>query len=645
MIGDLGRNDVRVRREPGRYRVSDAAGALVAQAPCVRVGADVDCQSSAEVALVRVELRAGADRVELLNVHGATQLFGQDGSDALRGGPGADALDGGDGDDDLDGRGGPDTLDGGRGPDALDGGDGPDTLVYPERSVGVRVDLQTGEGGGAPDVVTNLIGVTRRDTLREPGARRRHHRQRHPDRRPPPPTCSTGVAGTDLLSGRAGDDRLDGGQGADVLIGDEGRDTATYADRREPVTVTLDGVANDGAQTDFALDDVRDDVEAVEGGAGDDRLTGSRFANQLDGNGGDDTLDGAGGADDVAGGAGRDSVSYGGRADPVTVSLDGIADDGNALDLFADNLRADVENVTGTFGDDVLRGSDADNTLDGLFGDNRLDGLGGNDTLTASNRGSDVLDGGDGIDTTSYSGTGFDGVTVTLDGLANDGAVAGAGVPPGGEADNALTENVVGSAFADVITGNDDSNRLAGAGGDDILHGGRAGDTLLGGSDRDTLLGEAGVDVLNANDGFPDQVDCGPDPDVANLDLQDSTAGLRGGLLLPATAGCETQNAAPSGQLPNVMLARTTIQVDHRRAPIALRCPRRAKRHCSGSLRLRRPHGTSLGRAHFSIPRGRRAIVTLRLRRDARPGPALIRTRERDATGRPKHTLIPVRLR
>jgi hypothetical protein len=54
VIGDIGRNDVRVRREPGRYRVSDAAGALVAQAPCVRVGADVDCQSSAEVALVRV---------------------------------------------------------------------------------------------------------------------------------------------------------------------------------------------------------------------------------------------------------------------------------------------------------------------------------------------------------------------------------------------------------------------------------------------------------------------------------------------------------------------------------------------------------------------------------------------------------------
>jgi hypothetical protein len=143
VIGEIGRNDLRVRREPGRYRVSDTAGALVARAPCVRVGADVDCQSSAEVALVRVELRAGADRVERLNVHAAAQLFGQDGSDALRGGLGADALDGGD---DLAGRGGQDTLDGRRGPDALDGGDGPDTLVYPDRSAGVRVDLADRRG-------------------------------------------------------------------------------------------------------------------------------------------------------------------------------------------------------------------------------------------------------------------------------------------------------------------------------------------------------------------------------------------------------------------------------------------------------------------------------------------------------------------
>jgi Ca2+-binding RTX toxin-like protein len=389
-----------------------------------------------------------------------------------------------------------------------------------------------------------------------------------------------------------------------------------------------------------------DGPNRLAGGAGGDRIDGGGGADRIEGGDGDDALDGGSGADDVAGGAGVDGTSYGSRSDGVAVSLDGLANDGNAEDLFADNLRADVENVTGTGHDDVLRGSAADNLLDGLFGDNRLEGLGGNDTLTASNRGSDVLDGGDGIDTASYRDTGFDGVTVTLDGRANDGAPAGAaGVPAGGEADNVLTENVTGSEFDDVITGNDESNRLSGGGGDDTLRGAGAGDAILGGPGLDTLLGESGVDVVNANDGVHDQVDCGPDPDVANLDLTDAAGVLRGGGTLPATAGCETQNTAPRGQLPNVRLASATVRIDRRgRARIALRCPRRSKRRCAGALRLQRPHGPSLGRAHFSIPRARRAILMLRLHRGVPPRAAQIITRERDATGRPKLTLAPVRL-
>ena len=64
------------------------------------------------------------------------------------------------------------------------------------------------------------------------------------------------------------------------------------------------------------------------------------------------------------------------------------------------------------------------------------------------------------------------GVTVTLDGVANDGAP--------GEGDNVMTNAVIGSDGADTITGNDAANDLSGRGGDDVLFGGGGADTLRG---------------------------------------------------------------------------------------------------------------------------------------------------------------------
>src|SRR5437773_2191969 len=49
-------------------------------------------------------------------------------------------------------------------------------------------------------------------------------------------------------------------------------------------------------------------------------------------------------------------------------------------------------------------------------------------------------------------------------------------------------ENVIGSAFDDVLTGNALANVLTGGAGNDTLNGGSGADTLIGGSGNDTYV-------------------------------------------------------------------------------------------------------------------------------------------------------------
>ena len=81
-----------------------------------------------------------------------------------------------------------------------------------------------------------------------------------------------GGGGTDTLNGDTGDDVLDGGTGNDTLHGQAGIDLADYSSRITAVTVSIDNAANDGAPAE--LDNVRDTVENVTGGTGNDTLLG-----------------------------------------------------------------------------------------------------------------------------------------------------------------------------------------------------------------------------------------------------------------------------------------------------------------------------------------------------------------------------------
>jgi hypothetical protein len=125
-----------------------------------------------------------------------------------------------------------------------------------------------------------------------------------------------GRAGNDTLNGLAGNDDLDGGPGADTLNGGSGTDAATYGGRTAPVTVTMDGKANDGEGGEG--DNVANDVEAVYGGKAGDTLTGSGRVDTIDGQGGQDTITGGKGVDFLFGGDGNDTIaSRDGKAETV----------------------------------------------------------------------------------------------------------------------------------------------------------------------------------------------------------------------------------------------------------------------------------------------------------------------------------------
>jgi Ca2+-binding RTX toxin-like protein len=197
----------------------------------------------------------------------------------------------------------------------------------------------------------------------------------------------------------------------------------------------------DSSSAGRGVDFIASDVEGVQGGSGKDTLSGNDFLNILKGGPADDYLTGYGGADllmgeagsdllrpgfgldNVYGGSEQDTVTFGERWNPVTVTLDGVGNDGEAGEN--DFVAGDVENVTGGGNNDTLIGDGHANRLVGGAGNDTLDGKGGqpdtlqgeagNDKLDGGPAASyyDVLDGGADTDTVSYASR-TDGVEILL---------------------------------------------------------------------------------------------------------------------------------------------------------------------------------------------------------------------------------------
>ncbi|MEO0849789.1 MAG: calcium-binding protein [Pseudomonadota bacterium] len=169
----------------------------------------------------------------------------------------------------------------------------------------------------------------------------------------------------------------------------------------------------------------------------------------------------------------------------------------DASDLFIQGTIND-DSLVGDFGDDVLLGLEGDDTLNGNAGDDILIGGAGNDFFISD--AIDFIDGGIGTDTISFANA-FSGIFIDLDinsppgsGASQVGAILSAPPAAGGSPLFAIldVENVIGTAFDDVIFGNQEINELSGGAGNDVFHSFGGADTVDGGEGIDTVLFSAG---------------------------------------------------------------------------------------------------------------------------------------------------------
>jgi Ca2+-binding RTX toxin-like protein len=303
-------------------------------------------------------IEASDDLIEGLNgndyifgLEGNDYLYGNTGNDTLRGDNGNDYLDGGEDADSLIGGNGNDVFDGGLGNDIMSGGEGDDIyyvdnafdviqeetnasgndLVYSSISINLVNYIENltliGEGNitGAGNVLNNvLIGNNKVNIL-------------------------NGLAGDDTLYGLDGNDTLKGGDGNDYLNGD-GERLTVEGDAPEPVYIAADrmegGAGNDtyvvNSSADVVVEDANQgndtiissisynldrDVENLTlvgsgnlTGAGNilnNLLIGNDQVNILNGLAGNDAIYGEGGNDQLIGGLGNDTLSGGEGADTL----------------------------------------------------------------------------------------------------------------------------------------------------------------------------------------------------------------------------------------------------------------------------------------------------------------------------------------
>jgi Ca2+-binding RTX toxin-like protein len=114
-----------------------------------------------------------------------------------------------------------------------------------------------------------------------------------------------GAIGADILAGGIGNDELEGGQGDDIVDGGAGLDTAVFGAANNTVRLASGGPQATGEGNDTLIA-----IENVNGGAGNDRISGNASRNTLDGGLGRDLLTGDGAQDRLTGGAAADTFVY-----------------------------------------------------------------------------------------------------------------------------------------------------------------------------------------------------------------------------------------------------------------------------------------------------------------------------------------------
>lgn len=346
--------------------------------------------------------------------------------------------------------------------DEIDGGAGTDIIDYSNAEGAVDVNFGSGTVRGAEnDSFTNVegaIGSNHDDTL-------------------------SGADGDQILDGGAGDDILSGGAGSDVLRGGAGNDTidatAALADGANPGDVltnedfsntigdwqggaTLNGdalsIGRDNTQ-DVSTTKVFDFGTAHAGQSVTINFSAAAF----------------GGWD--ASGQYQDHFRVAANGDELVNTSTGGTQSYSLSATLDENGRLSLEMTA-----DVTGNQEGIDISD-------LEIIAGEDWISFSGAadGSDVIDGGDGIDTVTYA---------NADGAVNVNLATGS--VSGSESDSITNvENVVGSGHDDTIIGDASDNVLSGGAGLDTISGGAGDDTIKAGGDSngqgpgDTLLRES----------------------------------------------------------------------------------------------------------------------------------------------------------
>ncbi|MEM8837211.1 MAG: calcium-binding protein, partial [Pseudomonadota bacterium] len=192
-----------------------------------------------------------------------------------------------------------------------------------------------------------------------------------------------GGAGNDIIDGGSGNDGHFGGAGDDILIGNSGLDSFDGGDgidtldfRYTSSTLEIDLDAGFMLTSRGTLEDVLN-IENILAGSGQNTLSGTSAANEIDAGGHHDVLVGRGGADILTGGSGSDVFRYDLLSDSTINATDVITD----FDRSADVIDLSALNVV--FADLVVTENAADTDVELANTDFRvkLDGTGHN--LTA----------------------------------------------------------------------------------------------------------------------------------------------------------------------------------------------------------------------------------------------------------------------
>jgi trimeric autotransporter adhesin len=199
---------------------------------------------------------------------------------------------------------------------------------------------------------------------------------------------------------------LDGGDGNDTITGTAGADI-------------IDGGAGD---------------DVINGGAGNDDITGGAGADSIQGGAGNDTIRGFVGADTVDGGANTDTLILTTGSSSLNSASDAQLTNVEVIELVSTSgivlflgSQTEAFEIIGGSGNDTITGGSGNDTIDGGLGDDVITGGAGRDVIMGG-EGADELTGGAGADTFVFaagdsgviSGTVFDVITDYTAGAGGD---------------------------------------------------------------------------------------------------------------------------------------------------------------------------------------------------------------------------------